>query len=124
LSTVERFHESAQGIDGLRIRIVEHAREFDAQRHETLVDQHVEQLVASLEVVVNHRRRDARLARDRAERRFTDALPREQRKGDIQQLFTGLLAVRAARAPGFLARRRTRGRARTSVQHIVCHIRI
>jgi hypothetical protein len=35
---------------------------------------------------VNHRRRDARLARNRAERGLDDSLPREQFERDIQQL--------------------------------------
>ncbi|CAM2197688.1 protein of unknown function [Paraburkholderia kururiensis] len=101
----EQQREVGERCDRIVGMVAERLAELRAKRHEALVDQHVDQLVARVEVVMDHRRRHTGLAGNGAQRGFEDALPREQPKRHFEQFLALLRAPGAARRPARAARR-------------------
>ena len=75
-----------------------------AQRQKTLLDHGIEQLLAGVEIVVQHRRRHARLFGNGVEGGAGNPLTRKEIQRDIQQLFPagggGFASARTPRAAG------------------------
>ena len=88
----QMLHERGNLPRGLTVGLIELVAQAHHQRHETLIDQRIEQLIAAAEVVMQHCRRDARAARDRAQRRRRDALLGEQHERDIEQALAPVAA--------------------------------
>ena len=70
--------------NGIACIHIEYFADSKTTRLDTLIDQYIQQLIAGLEVVMEHGWRNASFARNGGERGVGDALPGKQNKRRVQ----------------------------------------